>query len=138
LKHHEAQANAEDGFVDQRVYELQDRRNDMVAQPTLGCQIAPSYNHDEWPYNSDSSSDDDSGEVSVAQEQVLDHPQDLSKAETVKDVEALRPNGPTPLQSGRTRSIRRLPAPQQDSVGFWHWSMVRIDTKGGIQEAHGQ
>jgi hypothetical protein len=108
----------------------------MVAQPTLGCQIAPSYNHDEWPYNSDSSSDDESGELSVVQEQVADSPQDLERAETVKDVEALRPSRPAPLQSGSKRSSRRLPVPQQDPVGFWHWSMVRLDAEGSIREAY--
>jgi hypothetical protein len=124
------------GFVDQRAYELQDRRNDMAARPTLGCQIAPSYNHEEWADNSDSSSDDESGENSIAQEQVADDPQDLEKAETAKDAETLRPSGPTPLQSGRTRSSRRLPAPQQDPAGFWHWSMVCVYAKGGTRRAY--
>jgi hypothetical protein len=92
---------------------------------TLGCQIAPSYNHEEWADSSGSSTDNE-GDNSIGQERVESDPRDLDKAETVKDPEMLRPGAPTPLQSGRTRSFRRPPAPQPDPVGFWHWSMVRL------------
>lgn len=94
----------------------------MVPTPTLGCQIAPSYNHEEWPYNaSDSSSDDGGG---VTQEQVAQEQPEIEKAETARDTELLRPGVPTPMQSFRTRASRKVPA--QEPVGFWHWSMVPI------------
>ncbi|KAH7077425.1 hypothetical protein FB567DRAFT_563451 [Paraphoma chrysanthemicola] len=73
----------------------------MPATPTLGCQIAPSYNHEEWPYNSDSSSED-----------------------TQEDEAEAPPTRPATLQQGRTRSSRKE-APLEP-VGFWHWSMAGV------------
>jgi hypothetical protein len=101
--------------------------NTMANTPALGCQIAPTYHHDAWPYDSDSSSDD-SGETNRAQEEVVAEQPDIEKAETAKDTELARPNAPTPLQSRRTKSSRRVML--QDPVGFWHWSMVRILVEG--------
>jgi hypothetical protein len=98
--------------------------NTMARSPTLGCQIAPTYHHDAWISDSDSSSDGDSGGSAGAQEQVEDGQPDVEKVETARDTELARPSGPTPLQTGRTRSSRRMPLPEP--VGFWHWSMVRI------------
>jgi hypothetical protein len=97
--------------------------NTMANTPALGCQIAPTYHHEAWPYDSDSSSGD-SGETSGAQEEVVAEQPDIEKAETAKDTEIARPDAPTPLQTRRTKSSRR--AMLQDPVGFWHWSMVRM------------
>jgi hypothetical protein len=103
----------------------------MASAPTLGCQFAPSYNHETWPYNSDSSSDDESENGSVAQEQVAEGEADIEKAETARDADLVRPSALTPRQSGRLRSDLNISrkesrkSPQQDPVGFWHWQMVR-------------
>jgi hypothetical protein len=108
----------------------------MSRQPTLGCQIAPSYNHEDWPYNSDSSTDDDSGADDVAQEeeerqQVRRDHTDIEKAETAADAERLHHDNPTPsrgirpVTSTRT-STRKVPAQVQEPVGFWHYKMAGV------------
>ncbi|KAH8731524.1 hypothetical protein GQ44DRAFT_604878 [Phaeosphaeriaceae sp. PMI808] len=97
----------------------------MTGTPQLGCQIAPSYNHEEWPYNSDSSSDDESGEDSVAREEVVDDQLNIDKVETQRDVQEHVPaSRPNTLQRGRTKSSRK--EPQQAPVGFWDWSMAGV------------
>ncbi|OAL06466.1 hypothetical protein IQ06DRAFT_207984 [Phaeosphaeriaceae sp. SRC1lsM3a] len=96
----------------------------MAPTPTLGCQIAPSYNHEEWPYGSDSSSEDESRQTSVAQEQVEGQQPDIEKTETARDGELIRPAAPAPMQSFQTRASRK--APPQEPVGFWHWSMAGV------------
>jgi hypothetical protein len=106
-----------------------------MTGPTLGCQIAPSYHHEAWPYNSDSSSDDESGEGSTAREEVAEGQPDIEKAETQRDVgEIVQASRPNTLQKGRTKSSRKEPA--QDPVGFWHWSMVCIHLHEMIHIAH--
>lgn len=114
----------------------------MASAPTLGCQFAPSYNHETWPYNSDSSNDDESGNGSVAQEHVVEEEAHIEKAETARDADLVRPSARTPRQSGRLRSDLNISrnvsrkAPQQDPVGFWHWEMVRTASKTKFQGAH--
>jgi hypothetical protein len=120
-----------DGFVYQRTSDLRNRQNNMA---TLGCQIAPSYNHEEWDDSSGGSTDNEGDDIE--QEQVENDSRDLDKAETVKDPEMLRPSAPTPLQNGRTRSFRRPLAPQPEPVGFWHWSMVRLNTPAENKSLH--
>lgn len=96
----------------------------MTGEPTLGCQIAPHYDHEQWPYDSDSDSEENSGEGSVAREEVAEEsPPDIEKTETQADVGPSAPaSRPTTLQRGRTKSSRK--ESQQEPVGFWHWSMV--------------
>ena len=91
-----------------------------MASPTLGCQIAPHYDHDQWPYNSDSSETESEAEDQVESQ----HELDIEKAETQADDGGIVPaRRPTTLQRGRTKSSRKeVPRPP---VGFWHWEMVR-------------
>jgi hypothetical protein len=102
--------------------DIEEEEETMAPTPTLGCQIAPSYNHEEWPYSSDTSSDDGSQHTNVAQEQVAEEQPEIEKAETARDTELIRPAIPTPMQSFRTRASRKVQP--QEPVGFWHWSMV--------------
>lgn len=114
--------------------DTQEEEETMAPTPTLGCQIAPSYNHKEWPYNSDSSSDDGSQHTSVAQEQVAVEQPEIEKAETARDPEMIRPAVSAPMQSFRTRASRKVQP--QVPVGFWHWSMVCSLTIRSSQKAH--
>ncbi|CAO2648741.1 Nn.00g096900.m01.CDS01 [Neocucurbitaria sp. VM-36] len=100
-----------------------------MASPTLGCQIAPHYDHEQWPYNSDST--DSESEIEEQVEEAVEsagfdqHGFDMEKAETQRDVGGIVPTGrPTTLQRGRTKSSRKeVP---QDPVGFWHWQMSGV------------
>lgn len=100
-----------------------------MPAPTLGCQIAPNYDHSQWPYNSDDSSETES----ETEEHVIEaiesassaqHELDIEKAETQCDTCGIAPaSRPTTLQRGRSKSSRK--EPPQTPVGFWHWQMVR-------------
>lgn len=96
--------------------------------PTLGCQIAPHYNHD---YDSGSSSDISSEEEEEeelhedgAQVQREESDQtDLDKVETQQEVAAIR-TSTRPTLKARTRSSRR--GQPEPSVGFFHWKMAGV------------
>ncbi|KAJ4370761.1 hypothetical protein N0V83_005283 [Neocucurbitaria cava] len=109
-----------------------------MASPTLGCQIAPHYDNEQWPYNSDSS--DSESETEGQHEEAVEshdvespdstdqHAFDMEKIETQRDtggiVTATTATRPTALQRGRTKSSRKE-APQEP-VGFWHWRMAGV------------
>ncbi|KAF1845577.1 uncharacterized protein K460DRAFT_337932 [Cucurbitaria berberidis CBS 394.84] len=97
--------------------------------PALGCQIAPHYNHDPWPYNSDSTDSESGTEEHVEETLELassnQHGFDVEKAETQPDNGGIVPVGrPTTLQRGPTQTSRKeVPlAP----VGFWDWQMAGV------------
>lgn len=95
-----------------------------MPTPTLGCQIAPDYDHHSSS-DTDSSFSEDEDEIS---EQVDREDSDgrlaVEKVETQPDDVTVRtPAGasrPAVLQKGPTRSSRRE---VEDPVGFWHWKM---------------
>jgi len=80
----------------------------MSGAPTLGCQIAPAYDHEAWAYNTDSSSDDES-EI------------DADTQAAIELAETATASRPATL---RTKSSRK--EPQQAPVGFWDWSMAGV------------
>ena len=93
-----------------------------MPEPTLGCQIAPNYHREPWPYNSDSDSTDTESEAeSPAEEGTINDALAVEKAETQHS------RGITPALSkiNTQRSRRRSNAGPQPPVGFWHWQMVR-------------
>lgn len=98
-----------------------------ITTPTLGCQIAPHYEHD---YDSSSSSDSTSGEeeeeVHDSEAQVQrgeSDPDSLEKAETQQEIAAIR-TSTRPTLKTRTRSSRR--GQPEPSVGFFHWKMAGV------------
>lgn len=101
-----------------------------MPAPTLGCQIAPNYDHGQWPYNSDESSESESESEAQVEEALesaesAQHELDIEKAETQRDICSNVPAGrPTTLQRGRTKSSRK--EPPQAPVGFWHWQMAGV------------
>lgn len=102
--------------------------------PTLGCQIAPNYAHEQWPYNSSSESDSDTEEevVSALESGETQDALDIEKAETQRDIgPAMLPSRPGTLQRGRTKSSRR--EAQLEPVGFWHWHMVLLSVYLGLR-----
>jgi hypothetical protein len=101
-----------------------------MSGPTLGCQIAPNYDNEQWLYTS---SDDSVETDSIAQEEVVEVVPDLHQAETRRDVCTNAP--PTRPSTLRTRSSRRE-AQQLEPVGFWHWSMVCAILEGWKGSAH--
>lgn len=95
-----------------------------MPEPTLGCQIAPHYDREQWPYNSNSDSDttDTESEAdSPAQEQIGNDALAIDKAET-QHSGAVTP-ALSKVNTQRSRRSRK-DAPQAP-VGFWHWQMVR-------------
>ena len=99
-------------------------RSDLVPgrmpEPTLGCQIAPHYNHD---YDSDSDTTDTESEVeSPVQEGITSNVLTIEKAETQHS------RGITPALSkiNTQRSRRSRKDAQPEPVGFWHWQMVTL------------
>lgn len=99
--------------------------SERMPAPTLGCQIAPHYDHDQWPYNTDSSDtdsdSDDQAQGTSESAASAQHGLDIEKAETQRDLATI-PTARPALSRGRTKSSRRE-APQAP-VGFWHWQMV--------------
>lgn len=94
-----------------------------MPEPTLGCQIAPHYDREQWPYNSESDTTDTESEAeSTAQEHAVNDELAIEKAETQHS------RGITPALSkiNTQRSRRRSNAAPQPPVGFWHWQMVRF------------
>lgn len=94
-----------------------------MPEPSLGCQIAPHYNREQWPYNSDSDSTDTESEIeSPTQGESIDATYDIEKAETQHS------RGITPALSkvNTQRSRRSRKDAVQAPVGFWHWQMVRL------------
>src|SRR5690242_1117926 len=54
-----------------------------MREPTLGCQIAPHYDREQWPYNSDSDDTDTESEAeSPAQQDLVNDALAIEKAET--------------------------------------------------------
>jgi hypothetical protein len=98
----------------------------MAMTPTLGCQIAPHYEHDPMSDSSDVSTDEED-EITETEErgdrEEATNATDLEKAETQRDTTAARP---AVLQKGRTRSSRRAKEGPHPPVGFWHWKMVSV------------
>lgn len=97
-------------------------RSDLIPErmpePTLGCQIAPHYNHD---YDSGSDTTDTESEVgSPVQEAITRNALAIEKAETQHS------RGITPalskINTQRSRRSRKDAPPEP--VGFWHWQMV--------------
>jgi hypothetical protein len=90
-----------------------------MPKPTLGCQIAPDYQH----YNSESESEstDTESEANSPAHEVGDDVFPIEKAETQYS------RGITPalskINTQRSRASRKQAA--QAPVGFWHWEMVR-------------
>ncbi|KAJ4301246.1 hypothetical protein N0V90_003337 [Kalmusia sp. IMI 367209] len=96
-----------------------------MATPTLGCQIAPHYEHD---YDSDDSSESSLEEDTISgsgeQEQREEAEQaDLEKLETQQEIGAIR-TATRPSMRTRTRSNRK--DPPEPSVGFFHWKMAGV------------
>jgi hypothetical protein len=101
----------------------------MSRQPTLGCQIAPSYNHEEWPYDSESSTSDGSGGEEIAQEQVAEGEADIEKIETIQEMERTYPTpsrNVRPVATVRTKSSRKAQVQAEEPVGFWHYKMAGV------------
>lgn len=93
-----------------------------MSEPTLGCQIAPYYEREQWPYSSGSDTTDTESEAeSPAQEEAVNDALAIDKAETQHS------RGITPALSkiNTQRSRRGNNAAPQAPVGFWHWQMVR-------------
>ncbi|KAF2204555.1 hypothetical protein GQ43DRAFT_409211 [Delitschia confertaspora ATCC 74209] len=86
---------------------------------TLGCQIAPNYDHVDTSSSSSISSIDDDHQI-ISTSGYPDHGE-IEKVETVR--ENVRP---AVLQQGRTRSSKRGQALPQSPVGFWHWEMSGV------------
>ncbi|KAF2733711.1 hypothetical protein EJ04DRAFT_553156 [Polyplosphaeria fusca] len=100
--------------------------------PTLGCQIAPDYDH-----HSSSDSDSTFTEGEDEQEQIEEQSQDagelaIDKAETQHDEALRKPTRPDTLQKGRTRSGRKDEAPRPPA-GFWHWQMACLVCEAGVR-----
>lgn len=94
----------------------------QMPEPTLGCQIAPHYDHEQWPYNSDSDpTDSESDAESSTRAEVADEALAIEKAETQHS------RGVTPALSklNTQRSGRSRRDVAQKPVGFWDWQMVR-------------
>jgi hypothetical protein len=91
-------------------------------EPALGCQIAPHYDHEQWPYNTDSDSTDSESEAeSPVQSGIANDELAIEKAET-QHSRGINP-ALSKVNTQRSRHSRK-DAPQEP-VGFWHWKMVR-------------
>lgn len=94
-----------------------------MPEPTLGCQIAPHYDREQWPYNSETDSADTESEAEgPVREEVVNDALSIEKAETQ------RSRGITPalskINTQRSRRSRKNAA--QAPVGFWHWQMAGV------------
>jgi hypothetical protein len=119
---HNSNGNNNDNY-----YNCKNSSNGNMPEPTLGCQIAPNYNHEQWPYNSEDSSTDSGSEEQVGSALELAATRDgfdIEMTETQHVPNGVLSSRPTTLQKGRTRSSRK-DAPQPP-VGFWHWQMVCV------------
>lgn len=113
-------SNASSSTVVVRETANQSDSHDSMPVPTLGCQIAPDYSHEAWPYKSDSSESESESEEHVGsalQSGSAPDALDLDRAETQGD------DGMT-VTPAKTRTRNSRKEVQQDPVGFWHWSMV--------------
>lgn len=92
-----------------------------MPEPTLGCQIGPHYDREQWPYNSDSDTTDSESEAGSPQEQI-------EEALAIEKKETQHSCGITPalskINTQRSKRSHKEVAPQAP-VGFWHWQMVR-------------
>lgn len=93
-----------------------------MPEPALGCQIAPHYDHEQWPYNSDSETTDTESEAESPE-----HETTGEDALTIEKAETQHSHGITPALSkiNTQRSRRSRKDAPQPAVGFWHWQMVR-------------
>lgn len=91
-----------------------------MPEPTLGCQIAPHYDREQWPYNSDSNSTGTESEDDRPIHEVIDDAFAMEKAETQHS----RGITPTLSKVNTQRSRRSRKETPQAPVGFWHWQMV--------------
>ncbi|KAJ4987813.1 MNNG and nitrosoguanidine resistance protein [Stagonosporopsis vannaccii] len=94
-----------------------------MREPTLGCQIAPHYDREQWPYNTESDTTDTESEAeSPVREEAVDRELAIEKAETQHS------RGITPALSkiNTQRSKRSRKDAAQDPVGFWHWQMAGV------------
>ncbi|KAL6709658.1 hypothetical protein ACN47E_001086 [Coniothyrium glycines] len=97
-----------------------------MPEPTLGCQIAPHYDHEAWPFNSDSSStESEHEEHTEARDEAPSNWEAINTEKThTNELDGVPPSRPTTLQQKRTKSSRK-DAPEA-SVGFWHWKMAGV------------
>ncbi|UPX17674.1 uncharacterized protein EKO05_0008015 [Ascochyta rabiei] len=94
-----------------------------MSEPTLGCQIAPHYHHEQWLYNSDSGSTDSESEAErPVQEGIADD------ALAIEKVDTQHSRGVTPALTkiSTQRSRRSRKDASQDPVGFWNWQMAGV------------
>lgn len=93
-----------------------------MPEPTLGCQIAPNYDREQWLHTSDSDTTDSGSEAeSRADEETVDDALPIEKAETQHS------QGITPaLSKINTHRSRRRSNAAPPPAGFWHWQMVRL------------
>jgi hypothetical protein len=93
-----------------------------MSEPTLGCQIAPHYSHEQWLYNSDSTdtTDSESEADSPTREQAIDDGLAIEKTETQHS----RGLDPALSKVNTQRSRRSRKDAPQEPASFWHWSMV--------------
>ncbi|KAF9692622.1 hypothetical protein EKO04_009744 [Ascochyta lentis] len=94
-----------------------------MSEPTLGCQIAPNYDDEQWPYNNDS---DSTGSESDAESPV--HDGIGNDALPIERAETQHSRGITPALSkvNTQRSRRSRKDATQEPVGFWHWQMAGV------------
>jgi hypothetical protein len=94
-----------------------------MSQPTLGCQIAPQYDHD---YDSSSTSESETGVQDLAATDSASSQQQTNDIET-KTTRGINhvPTRPETLRRGRTKSSRRIEL-EQKPVGFFHSSMAGV------------
>jgi hypothetical protein len=100
----------------------------MSSAPTLGCQIAPSYQVEEWLHSSDPSDYDESRADSIVMEEL---PEEMAEIDTARIQRDLDTVAPATRVSTRRRGRVNVPA---EPVGFWHWSMVCLSVRVNYHE----
>ncbi|KAF2463547.1 uncharacterized protein BDR25DRAFT_272967 [Lindgomyces ingoldianus] len=96
-----------------------------MPAPTIGCQIAPDYEHDDSSSDSESTiTEEEEAEQADSQTQ-RESDLNIEKAETQRDDGGVPPTRPNTLQHGRRKSSRSQ-QPPLEPVGFWHWQMAGV------------
>lgn len=98
-----------------------------MPEPTLGCQIAPNYDREQWLHTSDSDTIDTESEAESEAESRADAGT-INDALPIENAETQHSRGLTPALSkiNTQRSRRRSNATPLPPAGFWHWQMVRL------------